>query len=176
MASPAESSAQTQPLPNRPESKLPQISQVSSGASFMSLVKRVRTGLENVPSLQANKGMPLTARVAALRGWKQPGGRVQQQGVPVEDGLDDVVLVATGRAIQKAVEVGGFFTRERDLVVLVRTRTVQAVDDVVAEDEEADVEDQVRVRNLSCVEVGIRRKSKGSELSRSILSDEDAVR
>jgi ribonuclease P/MRP protein subunit POP7 len=67
-----------------------------------------------------------------------------------------VVLVATGRAIEKASEVGGFFTREKDLVVLVRTRTLQAVDDVVVEDEEADVEDQVRVRCVSCVEIGIR--------------------
>lgn len=76
--------------------------------------------------------------------------------------MDDVVLVATGRAIQRAVEVGGFFTRERELVVLVRTRTLRAIDDVVVgggddeEDGEGEGEDQVRVRNLSCVEVGIR--------------------
>ncbi|KAL2134975.1 hypothetical protein VTI74DRAFT_10202 [Chaetomium olivicolor] len=127
---------------------------VSSGASFMSLVKRVRQGLEKAPSLQATKGLPLSARVAALRVAK-PNSKTQQQGV-IEDSPDDVVLVATGRAIQKAVEVGGFFTRERDLVVLVRTRTLQAIDDIVARDEEADVEDQVRVRNVSCVEVGIR--------------------
>lgn len=110
--------------------------------------------------------MTLAARVAAMKGAASAakvggggdGGNLQGGGV--EDALDDVVLVATGRAIARAVEVGGFFTRERELVVLVRTRTLQAVDDVVAGDgdevEEADVEDQVRVRNVSCVEVGIR--------------------
>jgi ribonuclease P/MRP protein subunit POP7 len=67
-----------------------------------------------------------------------------------------VVLVATGKAIARAVEVAGFFTREKDLAVLLRTRSVRAVDDVVAADDDADVEDQVRVRGLSCVEVGIR--------------------
>ncbi|KAK4234137.1 ribonucleases P/MRP protein subunit POP7 [Achaetomium macrosporum] len=136
---------------------------VSSGASFMSLVKRVRKALEKTPQSATTKGLPLAARVAALKVAKPNnssssgggGGRSQKGGI--EDALDDVVLVATGKAIQKAVEVGGFFTRERELVVLVRTRTLQAVDDVVVEDEDAaDVEDQVRVRNVSCIEVGIR--------------------
>lgn len=84
----------------------------------------------------------------------------------MEDALDDVVLVATGRAIQKAVEVGCFFTRERDLNVLLRTRTVRGVDDVVRADEGGDEGDDgseeeeegtgARVRAVSCVEVGVR--------------------
>lgn len=117
----------------------------------MSLVRRVRKGLENGP--QKTKGLALTARIAALEVRKSGGS--SRCGV-VEDALDDVVLVATGRAIQNAIEVGGFFTRERDLVVLTRTRTLRAIDDIVAEDEDADVEDRVQVRNISCVEVGIR--------------------
>ncbi|KAL2022960.1 hypothetical protein VTK56DRAFT_4175 [Thermocarpiscus australiensis] len=131
---------------------------VAANATFMSLVKRVRKALENGP--QKTKGLSLTARIAALdvrRSAARSGGpaATTTRG-PIQDALDDVVLVATGRAIQKAVDVGGFFTRERDLVVLMRTRTLQAIDDVVVEDENADVEDQVRVRNLSCLEVGIR--------------------
>ncbi|KAK4157400.1 Rpp20 subunit of nuclear RNase MRP and P-domain-containing protein [Chaetomidium leptoderma] len=134
---------------------------VSSGATFMSLVRRVRKALEKAPSHQTTKGLPLAARIAALKVAK-PGtagsssSSSRHWGGIIEDALDDVVLVATGRAIEKAVDVGGFFTREKELVVLVRTRTLQAVDDVVAVDEEADVEDQVRVRNVSCVEVGMR--------------------
>jgi ribonuclease P/MRP protein subunit POP7 len=54
------------------------------------------------------------------------------------------------------VDVAGLFTREKDLLVLMRTRSLKAVDDVVAEDEEGDLEDEVRVRYLSCLEVGIR--------------------
>lgn len=118
----------------------------------MSLVKRVRKALDKGPA-QKSKGLALTARIAALEVRRSTGAAAS--GV-VEDALDDVVLVATGRAIPRAIEVGGFFTRERDLIVLARTRTLRAIDDVVAEDEDADVEDQVRVRNLSCVEVGIR--------------------
>ncbi|SPQ19878.1 cf82a31a-aadb-4f17-8d4b-fecabb8ff6b2 [Thermothielavioides terrestris] len=133
---------------------------VSSSASFMSLVRRVRKALEKRTQAQAStKGLPLAARVAALKAAAStPGGGGGGSGNPVavEDALDDVVLVATGKAIARAVEVGGFFTRERDLLVLVRTRTLQAVDDVVAGEEDDDGEDQVRVRNVSCVEIGIR--------------------
>ncbi|KAK4102309.1 hypothetical protein N658DRAFT_447893 [Parathielavia hyrcaniae] len=138
---------------------------VSSRASFMSLVARVRKALEKAPSRRAGRDnrVPLAARVASAStaGSKSGNGLANNTGGVIGDRLDDVVLVATGRAIARAVEVGGFFTRETELAVLVRTRTVQAVDDVVVVDEEADadVEDQVRVRNVSCVEVGIRWRS-----------------
>lgn len=128
---------------------------VTASAPFMSLVKRVRAGLDTGP--QKTKGLPLTARIAAL-GVGTAGTREGAPAArgPITDALDDVVLVATGRAIQKALEVGAFLMRNKELVVLFRTRSVAAVDDVVAEDEDADVEDQVRVRHVSCVEVGIR--------------------
>ncbi|AEO64868.1 uncharacterized protein THITE_2111223 [Thermothielavioides terrestris NRRL 8126] len=128
----------------------------------MSLVRRVRKALEKRTQAQAStKRLPLAARVAAVKAAASApgagtGGGAGGNGAAAEDALDDVVLVATGKAIARAVEVGGFFTRERDLLVLVRTRTLQAVDDVVAGDEDGDGEDQVRVRNVSCVEVGIR--------------------
>ncbi|KAK3290276.1 Rpp20 subunit of nuclear RNase MRP and P-domain-containing protein [Chaetomium fimeti] len=144
---------------------------VSSGASFMSLVRRARKALDKAPARQTTKGLPLAARVAALKvrggvsGGVAGGGGSSAAAVGngrgptgrlLADALDDVVLVATGRAIEKAVDVAGLFTREKDLVVLMRTRSLRAVDDVVAEDEEADVEDEVRVRYVSSLEVGIR--------------------
>jgi ribonuclease P/MRP protein subunit POP7 len=119
----------------------------------MSLVKRARKALDKVP--QETKGLSLAARMAILDARKSSKSRAAADG-PVEDALDDVVLVATGRAIQKAIEVGCFFMREKQLVVSTRTRTLQAIDDIVMEDEDADEEDQVRVRNVSCIEVGIR--------------------
>ncbi|KAL1841730.1 hypothetical protein VTJ49DRAFT_6644 [Mycothermus thermophilus] len=144
---------------------------VSSTATFMSLVRRVRKALDKAPRRQATRGLPLAARMAALKVARPAstvpaagggGGEGGGTGVgQIQDALDDVVLVATGRAIARAVDVAGFFTREKDLAVLVRTRTVRAVDDVLAAEEEeeeecGDFEEQVRVRNVSCVEVGIR--------------------
>ncbi|KAK3331352.1 Rpp20 subunit of nuclear RNase MRP and P-domain-containing protein [Apodospora peruviana] len=130
------------------------IIKVTAKAPFMSLVKRVRKALDHGPP-QKTKGLPLTARIAALG----VDTRKEQQLGPIADALDDVVLIGTGRAIQKAVEVGCFFARERNLMVLPRTRTLAAIDDIEMGDEDdadADVEDGVRVRNVSCIEVGIR--------------------
>lgn len=122
----------------------------------MSLVKRARKALENGP--QKTKGLPLQARMAALEARKGGRNASTEADEFLQDGREDVVLVATGKAIQRAIEVGCFFQREKDLIVSTRTRTLQAIDDVVAE-EDADEEDQVRVRNVSCIEVGIRRAS-----------------
>ncbi|KXX82329.1 Ribonucleases P/MRP protein subunit POP7 [Madurella mycetomatis] len=130
------------------------IIKVSASASFMSLVKRARKALENGP--QKTKGLPLTARMAALETRKSGKSEAAGSEGFIEDALDDVVLIATGKAIQKVIEIGCFFQREKELIVSTRTRTLQAIDDVVMQDEDAEEEDQVRVRNVSCIEVGIR--------------------
>ncbi len=121
----------------------------------MAIVKRVHAALENGP--QKTKGLPLTARIAALGVQGKDKGK--QQGA-VADCLDDVVLVATGKAIQKALEVGMYYKRRErgELVVVFRTRTVEGVDDLVANDDDAEEEDGVRMRHVSCVEVGLRWK------------------
>ncbi|KAK4247650.1 Rpp20 subunit of nuclear RNase MRP and P-domain-containing protein [Corynascus novoguineensis] len=123
---------------------------ISSGASFMSIVRRARKALDKAPSVQATGRQSLAARVAALSKAKTTAAAAN------ETAPDDVLLVATGRAIGMAVDLAGFFSREKDLAVLMRTRTLSAVDDVVAIDEDAGVEDEVRVRNVNCLEVGLR--------------------
>lgn len=130
---------------------------VSASTPFMAAVKRARNALETGP--QTTKGLPLTARIAALGVDAAKAGEAVLG--PVSDALDEVVLVATGRAIAKALEVGMFLKRNKELVVVVRTRTVAAIDDVVmggVEEEEGGGEEEVRVRQLSCVEVGIRHR------------------
>lgn len=129
------------------------IIKVSANAPFMSIVKRVRKALENGP--QKTKGLPLTARIAALEVEKDKKAKETNSGA-ISDALDDVVLIATGRAIQKAVEVGCFFRRENNLRVIPRTRSLAAIDDIEMDDDEVDMEDDVRTRCVSCLEVGIR--------------------
>lgn len=87
------------------------------------------------------------------------GKRNEEMVGPIYDCFDDVVLIASGKAIQKALEVGSHFRRtNRELIVLVRSRSVKAIDDIIATDDDVDEEDDVRVRELSVVEVGIRWK------------------
>ena len=111
------------------------IIKVAANAPFMSIVKRVRKALENGP--QKTKGLPLTARIAALGVEKDQKAKEANMG-PISDALDDVVLVGTGRAIQKAVEIGCFFSREKDLLVIPRTRTLTAIDDIEMDDLDRD--------------------------------------
>ncbi|KAK4161869.1 Rpp20 subunit of nuclear RNase MRP and P-domain-containing protein [Cladorrhinum sp. PSN259] len=146
-----------------PPPRLPQttIIKVSSSAPFISLVKRVRKALDAKHQPSSSKPNQRTAQIQ------------RNSGGIIEDAHDDVVLIATGKAIQKAVEVGAFFTREKELIVLARTRTVMAVDEVLDEEGEV-VEDYNdggdtgegnkggngrRVRGVSCLEVGVRWRS-----------------
>lgn len=127
---------------------------VTAKTPFMAIIKRARHALDNGP--QKTKGLPLTARIESLGVGSGGKTREQAQGF-ITDTLDDVVLIATGRAIQKVLEVGSFMRRNEELVVVFRTRTVSAIDDIEM-DEDVDMEDQVRVRQVSCVEVGVRWK------------------
>lgn len=121
----------------------------------MTTVKRVLKVLDTGP--QKTRGLPLTDRIAAM--GVREGKRVEEVVGPIHDCLDDVVLIASGKAMQRALEVGNHFRRNnKELIVLVRTRTVKAIDDIVMTDEDVDEEDGVRVRGLSVVEVGIRWK------------------
>ena len=151
---------------------------VSGSASFISIVKRVQKALDkrqgqsagpktNSNYLQNRSGGSSNSRAGNetnrpdLRtdrgsGRQQQQQQQQQQQGITEDAQDDVVLIATGKAIQKVVEVGGFFSRESQLRVLARTRTISAVDEVLDEDGEEAEEGGTRVRGVSCLEVGVR--------------------
>jgi len=139
----------------------------------MSIVKRARKALDaRSLNREKTKGLPLTARIAALEVDKgtssaADGGEAKGDGC-VQDALDDVVLVGTGKAIAKLIDLGAFFMSEKELMVLVRTRSVKSIDDVIPRDddeaEDADVDEEPeqqtsRIRYISCMEVGIRWKS-----------------
>ena len=131
----------------------------------MSVVKRVRKALENGP--QKTKGLPLLARVAALNTGRGSAGGGGGDDDDEEGGVDsgagkagaEVLVLGTGRAIEKTLNVAAWFNRQKDCRVTLRTRTLGAVDDVImgeTEGGEEGEEDQARVRMVSCLEVVIR--------------------
>ena len=73
-------------------------------------------------------------------------------------GGEEVVVKATGKAIERALQVAVWFQGQEDVLVRVRTGSVGAVDDVVlrggGEEGEVEVEES-RVRRASVLEVGI---------------------
>jgi len=163
---------------------------VGSKTPFMAVVKRVRKALESGGGAQprSTRGLPLTARVAALStGGRAAGGRNNTNNNDARpdnggsEGSDgEVIVLGTGRAIEKTLNVAAWFQRQSDCRVSLRTRSVAAVDDIVlgggknadgdwdadADPEDADEEqegddeaeagDHSRVRMVSCLEVAVR--------------------
>jgi ribonuclease P/MRP protein subunit POP7 len=68
---------------------------------------------------------------------------------------EEVVLKATGKAIERLLQVALFFENEEGVKVEIRTGSVGAVDDVV-EKEGGGETGESRVRRASCLQVGVR--------------------
>ncbi|KAH8908136.1 hypothetical protein BR93DRAFT_967980 [Coniochaeta sp. PMI_546] len=160
---------------------------VGSKTPFMAVVKRVRKALESSgggPLPRSTRGLPLTARVAALStSGRGATGRNKNNTDGGQDGSDEntegeVIVLGTGKAIEKTLNVAAWFQRQNDCRVSLRTRSVAAVDDVVlghaknvngdwdadADPDDADAEQEgddeaeehSRVRMVSCLEVAVR--------------------
>ena len=123
----------------------------------MGIVNKVRHALDHSPSSRSARGLPLAARMAALNA---PSARPEGNAPP----SDEVLVRATGRAIPAALRVAAWFGRQNDCRISVRTMSLEAVDDVVADDEDgADAEEEggfaaeegTRVRGVSCLEIGV---------------------
>lgn len=134
---------------------------VGTKSPFMSVVSRARKALNNGPGgLRANsssKGLPLAARVAALSTGITSTERQAEDG----DRAEEVLIRGSGRAMAKTLEVAAWFTRESDVLVSLRTMSLEAVDDVVVDEDDAEAEggfaaeEETRVRMVNCLEVGL---------------------
>lgn len=125
-------------------SKTPQI-YVSSSTPFMSAIKRVQKHLDKpLRSTPAKKNASLHSRVEALQKAGTAGGA----------GGVVVTVLGTGRAIEKVSQVAGWFEQKPEYQVKIYTKTVSALDDIVPDDQDT-VEDETRVRQLSCLEAQI---------------------
>lgn len=75
---------------------------------------------------------------------------VASAGKGREGHQEEVTVKATGRAIEKALNVALWFQKQDDCKVVLRTGEVGAVDDI-----EINGEESARVRKASVLEVGI---------------------
>lgn len=128
----------------------------------MGLISKVRKALDNGPvGLHANtssKGLPLLARIAALQ---TSSSSSSSSSDPAEKG-HEVLVRGSGRAMAKTLELAAWFQRQKDCSINLRTMTLETVDDVVIDEDGAEeeggfaAEAESRVRNLNCIEVGVR--------------------
>jgi ribonuclease P/MRP protein subunit POP7 len=75
---------------------------------------------------------------------------VASAGKGLDGPQEEVVVKATGRAIEKALNIALYFQKQDDCKAVLRTGEVGAVDDI-----EVDGEESARVRKASVLEVGI---------------------
>jgi ribonuclease P/MRP protein subunit POP7 len=77
-----------------------------------------------------------------------------EEGVKDKARKEEVLLKATGKAIEKALALAVWFQGQDDVEVVVRTSSVGAVDDIIVLNGEE--EDTSRVRRTSSLEVAIK--------------------
>ncbi|KAH7037174.1 Rpp20 subunit of nuclear RNase MRP and P-domain-containing protein [Microdochium trichocladiopsis] len=138
---------------------------VSPKTPFRSITARVRKQLDK-NLRQASSSTSVFANRLASRKHASLDERVRaiqrhagDSGIGVESS-GEVLVLGTGRAIEKVVVVAGFFQKQKDCVVRLRTTTIGAIDDVVAEgdEEEEGFQGDTRLRMLSALEVSIKLK------------------
>ncbi|KAL2754046.1 hypothetical protein ACRALDRAFT_209508 [Sodiomyces alcalophilus JCM 7366] len=153
---PEGSKIQKRALPRRQQaaSSKSHLVYVSTSTPFMAIVSRVRKRLDK--SLQgrapSTRGMNLAQRVEMLQ---RDGGTRNADG----PGKCEVIVLGTGRAIEKTLQVASWFMGQGDCLVRVHTKTVGTVDDVVVEGDEFGGDS--RVRKLNCLEVVVSLKRLG---------------
>ncbi|KAI1486838.1 Rpp20 subunit of nuclear RNase MRP and P-domain-containing protein [Biscogniauxia mediterranea] len=138
---------------------------VTAKTPFRSVTTRVRKQLDRylrqasssskafTNKLAGSKNASLEDRVRAIQHQSRNG---TTSGIGLED-AGEVLVLGTGRAIQKVTEVALFFQNQPDCVVQLRTGSVGTVDDIVVEGEEGfGGESDERVRMMSCLEVSIK--------------------
>ncbi|SPO00224.1 related to POP7 Nuclear RNase P subunit [Cephalotrichum gorgonifer] len=135
----------------QPSSSKSRIIYVSSSSPFVSVVKRVRKRLDkaSVGASGPGKKVPLSARIEAMKKADGTAG----------DG-SEVVVIGTGKAVEKVLRVASWFSDEKDCRVELVTKTVGTVDDIVAKGDDGmgddGMGDESRVRKMSCLEATIR--------------------
>ncbi|KAK6952487.1 hypothetical protein Daesc_007026 [Daldinia eschscholtzii] len=156
------------PIPTRtPSTRASRRIYITPKTPFRSVTARVRKQLDKnlreasasnkafTNRLASNKNASLDERVRAI----QRHSASKDGGIGLED-AGEVVVLGTGRAIQKVVEVAMFFQKQQDCIVRLKTGSVGAVDDVVVEGEEEEWggEGEERTRMMSSLEASIKLK------------------
>ncbi|KAI1263443.1 Rpp20 subunit of nuclear RNase MRP and P-domain-containing protein [Xylariaceae sp. FL1019] len=166
---PKGSTVRRRPLPSGPvsSSHSTHTINVTPKTPFQSITTRVRKHLDKnlrqsasargtfTNRLSQNKDASLASRVRQIQ-RQAKDATTNGLGLGLENS-GEVLLVATGRAIEKLTNVALFFQNQNDCIVQLRTRSIAAVDDVVGPEEdglEGDVDE--RARMISCLEVSIK--------------------
>ncbi|KAJ5294125.1 hypothetical protein PENANT_c009G08826 [Penicillium antarcticum] len=142
---PKYATVEKRPIPHAPVASpyagasVPKIVYVSSSTPFMSAVKRIQKLL-----LQAEKRA--TANIN-LEDTRKNEKQKLAELANISSKREEIFVKATGRAIEKALNVGKWFEeKETEYSVRVKTGSVIVVDDVVEDEDKKEQEEQKRQR------------------------------
>ncbi|KAI1392477.1 Rpp20 subunit of nuclear RNase MRP and P-domain-containing protein, partial [Hypoxylon trugodes] len=157
------------PIPARqPSTRASKRIYLTPKTPFRSVTTRVRKQLDKnireasssnkafTNKLASNKNASLDERIRAIQRGSSSKGNTSGNGIGLEN-AGEVVVLGTGRAIPKVLEVAMFFQKQADCIVQMKTGSVGAVDDVIQEgEEEWGGEGEERVRMMSSLEASIK--------------------
>ena len=137
-----------------PHSSDPKVVYISAKTPFVSTIKRVRKQLELIDKRAMGN--------VSLLG---PGGDKKKiMATGKQEGRNEAVtLKATGKAIERAIDLGLYFQEQDDLKIRIETGTLTVVDDIV-ENEGPDAEEglapsgdlpETQIRSLPVLEVAV---------------------
>lgn len=136
---PTDAKVEKRPIPHAPVAcpyagaSVPKIVYISSKTPFMSAVKRVQKLLR-----QAEKRATANVKLDDARKTEK---QIQAELVKAAEEREEVFVKATGKAIEKALNVGKWFEeKEAEYAVRVNTGSVLVVDDVVEDEEKKERE------------------------------------
>lgn len=123
---------------------------MSSKTTIMSAFKRAKHLLA-----QSDK----RATQSSLARSRMPRGR-DTSVTWKDDDPDEILVKATGKVIEKALKLTLFLQNQEEYSLKTRTYTVDAIDDIVPGDDEANVSvarelPETRIRHLSVLEIAI---------------------
>lgn len=118
---------------------------ISAKTPFVSALKRVRKHLSLIDKRS-------TGKVDLINGKGSDKQKLRALGENESDGKgkepEEVVLKATGKAIEKALNLALFFQGQQDCKVRLRTGGVGVVDDIVEADEPVIAQTEIKIPSL----------------------------
>ncbi|CAK7564661.1 MAG: hypothetical protein SEPTF4163_002559 [Sporothrix epigloea] len=152
---------------------------VATKAPFLSVINRAVKLLDKGPGgarWSSTKVLPLEERISAVSASTEANSHLTA-GAEKTARSRSVLLIGTGHATTKLIQIAAWFQRQPGYVVAVRTRSSATVDDVFTidipgEDKGDDMEEamevdtqapteprrSIRRRNVNCLEVAVRLK------------------
>ena len=123
---------------------------MSSKTPIMSAFKRVKHLLVHVDKREMQ---------SALARSKRQGSR-GYPSTPADEEREKIFVKATGKVIDRALNLALFLQQQDEYMVRIRTDTVDAIDDIILDDDEGDQNDarelpESRVRHTSMLEVAV---------------------